>query len=110
MNKERFELLPGMDEETFESWCERRKISENDLIFIFKAVKYNPEYIQEKITVKDVARRLNKPIRYVHLCLQQGRFPFGMAIKMPGSDRYNYVIYPEKFKAYCGEIERREVQ
>lgn len=107
MDNKRFELLPGMDEETFEAWCTKRNLSENDLIFIFRSVKYNPEYVQEKITVKDVAARLNKSQRYIQLCLQEGKFPFGTAIKM-SSRRYNYVIFPEKFKAYCGELERRE--
>lgn len=53
--------------------------------------------------VKDVARATGKSEQVIRLCLQQGLLPFGTAIKMPGSQQFTYIIYPEKFKDYIGQ-------
>lgn len=54
--------------------------------------------------IADVAARLNKSQQFVRLCLQRGLFPFGTATKLPGSNRWNYVIFPEKFREYVGDL------
>ena len=54
--------------------------------------------------IADVARQLNKGEQYIRICLQRGLFPFGTATKIPGSSRWNYVIFPEKFREYVGEV------
>ena len=106
MDNKRFELLPGMDVETFESWCKKRNLSETDLIFIFRSVKYNPEYVPETIGVPDVAKRLGKTEQHIRVLLQKGMLPFGRAEKLNGRN-YTYIIFPEKFRTYCGETEGR---
>ena len=57
------------------------------------------------MTVQDVARALNKSPQFVRVCLQRGLFPFGVACKMPNSDKYTYVIFKAKFLEYVGENE-----
>lgn len=52
--------------------------------------------------IADVAARLNKSQQYIRICLQRGLFPFGTATKLPGSNRWNYVIFPAKFEEYVG--------
>lgn len=57
------------------------------------------------VDVNKVAERLGKCPQVVRIMLQKGMLPFGFAFKMPGSKMYTYVIYPEKFKEYCGPID-----
>lgn len=57
-----------------------------------------------RITVTQVAHQLKKSPQYIRLMLQQDKLPFGCAIKV--GQRWNYTIYPEKFREYVGEIER----
>ena len=40
----------------------------------------------------------------VRVGLQKGVFTFGAAIKMPGSSRFTYVIYPKEFERLFGEV------
>ena len=56
-----------------------------------------------KLTVTDVAKALNKSPQYIRLMLQRDKLPFGSATKM-SPHRWNYVIFPEKFKEYVGEV------
>ena len=56
-------------------------------------------YVQ-KITVADVARALGKSEQFIRLGLRENIFPFGTALKMKGSSRFCYVIYPEKFREF----------
>lgn len=56
------------------------------------------------ITTSDVAKALGKDTQLIRIMLQKGMLPFGTAFKKPGSSNYNYIIYPEKFREYCGEI------
>lgn len=58
-----------------------------------------------KITILDAAKTLNKSPQYIRLMLQQGKFPFGSATKM-SPHRWNYVIFPEKFREYVGEVKQ----
>lgn len=106
MDNKRFELLPGMDVDTFETWCKKRNLTETDLIFIFKSVKYNPEYVPEVVTVPDVAKYFGKSEQHIRVLLQKGMLPFGRAEKLHGR-YYTYIIFPEKFRQYCGEMEGR---
>jgi len=56
------------------------------------------------VTTSDVAKALGKDAQLVRIMLQKGLLPFGTAFKKPGSSNYNYIIYPEKFKEYCGDM------
>ena len=60
----------------------------------------------EKIKIKDVAQKLGKGEQSIRVMLQQGLLPFGAAVKIPGSSTWSYTIFPEKFKEYCGGVER----
>lgn len=53
--------------------------------------------------VKDVAQRLGKGEQCIRVGLQRGLFPFGTALNVSGN-RFNYIIYPEKFKEFLGEV------
>lgn len=55
------------------------------------------------MTVAEVAERLGKSPQSIRIALQRGLLPFGTALKMPGSGRYVYIIYPEKVKEFLGE-------
>lgn len=60
------------------------------------------------ISVEQAALRLGKSPQVIRILLQRGLLPFGFATKMPNSSVYTYIIYPEKFKEFCGEIEDQE--
>ena len=57
----------------------------------------------EVLTVTEVAEKLGKSPQSIRIALQRGLLPFGTALKMPGSGRYVYIIYPEKVREYLGE-------
>lgn len=55
-----------------------------------------------KITVPEAAAIMGVTPQFLRLALQQGRFPFGAAVKMK---RWSYYINPEQFRKYvAGEI------
>lgn len=56
-----------------------------------------------KITIKQIAEKLHKDQQTIRILLQRDMLPFGKAFKKDGSSHYNYVIFPEKFREYCGE-------
>ncbi len=60
------------------------------------------------ITVEQVALKLGKSPQVVRILLQRGLLPFGIATKMPESSIYTYVIFPEKFKEFCGDVNEEE--
>ena len=60
-----------------------------------------------KITIKQVADELGMHPQTVRVFIQSGRFPFGVAMKMPGSNQYTYTIFPQKFYEYIGEVGRK---
>lgn len=62
------------------------------------------------ISVEQVALKLGKSPQVIRIMLQRGLLPFGVASKMPDSSIYTYVIFPEKFKEFCGEIEQAETE
>ena len=55
----------------------------------------------EKMTVKEAARIMGVTPRFIQAGLQQGRLPFGQAIKF---DRWSYWISKEKFEKYLKEL------
>lgn len=60
------------------------------------------------ITVEQVALKLGKSPQVIRILLQRGLLPFGVASKMPDSSIYTYVIFPEKFKEFCGEVQQEQ--
>lgn len=75
------------------------------LTAIANALNVSPEWLVEsdnkKITVQFIADLMNTTPQTVRICLQQGEFPFGVAVKV-GGKRYTYLFYPEKVKEYFG--------
>ena len=57
-----------------------------------------------RITTNDVARTLGISTQAVRIFLQQGKFPFGAATKMPGSTQWMYIIFPKKFHEFCEDF------
>lgn len=54
------------------------------------------------ITVAYAAQQLGIPTQTLRVALQQGLYPFGVAIKMSG--RYTYQITPSLFEEYIGGL------
>ena len=54
-----------------------------------------------KVTVADVAKRLEKDPNVVRAYIRAGLYPFAVAMKMPGRKHYDYTIFPGKFEEYC---------
>lgn len=54
-----------------------------------------------KITVNDVAKRLQKDPNVVRAYIRAGLYPFAAAVQMPGRKHYDYTIFPAKFEEYC---------
>lgn len=52
---------------------------------------------RERITIKKAAE-----IQFLRVALQQGKLPFGTAVKM-SEKNYRYYIYPKKFYEYIGQ-------
>lgn len=63
-----------------------------------------PGQYKPSLAVKEVARALGVTPQFLRLGLQQGRFPFGTAVKMR---RWAYYINSERFYAYINA--RKEV-
>ena len=61
--------------------------------------------MSKKIKPKDVADALGISVQAVRIGLQQGKFPFGTAIKT-SDKKYTYAIYPKAFEKYIGEVEK----
>lgn len=54
-----------------------------------------------KVTVADVAARLQKDPNVVRAYIRAGLYPFAAAVQMPGRKHYDYTIFPAKFEEYC---------
>lgn len=50
-----------------------------------------------KITVKQIAKELHMPIGAIYGGIEQGKFPFGIAVK---GKRMNYYISPELYQEF----------
>ena len=59
---------------------------------------------QQKIKPQDVAKALGISVQAVRIGLQQGKFPFGWAIKTSRA-RHTYAISPKLFQDFLGEQE-----
>ena len=53
-----------------------------------------------RITIAEVAEALGQSQQTVRVFLQCGVYPFGVAMKQPGSKHYTYTIFPAKFHEY----------
>lgn len=60
--------------------------------------------MREQITIERAAQIMGVSPQTVRVGLQKGVFPFGVALKMPGSSRYTYVIYAAEFQRLYGEV------
>ena len=58
---------------------------------------------QNRIRIVDVADALGISVQAVRIGLQQGKFPFGTAIKTSEA-KYTYAIYPKAFEEYVGKV------
>ena len=56
--------------------------------------------INNKISIKGVAKRMGKSEQFVRVGLQRGILPIGTAIQL--SSRYTYHISPKLLKEYLG--------
>ena len=54
-----------------------------------------------RVTVADVAKRLQKDPNVVRAYIRAGLYPFAAAVQMPGRKHYDYTIFPAKFEEYC---------
>ena len=55
------------------------------------------------MTVNEVAKLLGKSPLTIRVGLQQGIFPFGVAMKTREDRKnYTYIIYPKKVKEFIG--------
>lgn len=60
--------------------------------------------MREPITIEKAAEVMGVSQQTVRVGLQKGVFPFGVAVKMPGSSRYTYVIYSAEFERLYGTV------
>lgn len=49
-----------------------------------------PAFTGRNVPVTEIAKAMHKDAQYVRVGLQQGAFKFGYAIKLEGSNEYNY--------------------
>lgn len=54
-----------------------------------------------RVTVTDVAKRLQKDPNVVRAYIRAGLYPFAAAVQMPGRKHWDYTIFPAKFEEYC---------
>lgn len=62
----------------------------------------------QPLTIDTVAKITGKSKQTIRVGLQQGFLPYGAAYKLPGSSKYVYEIYPEKFYDYYGRVTYEE--
>lgn len=55
-----------------------------------------------RVTIKEAASRLGIPEQHLRIALQQGKFPFGHAIKTT-ENRHTYYIHRGRLYEYIGE-------
>lgn len=49
-----------------------------------------PAFTGRNVPITEIAKAMHKDTQYVRVGLQQGAFKFGYAIKLDGSNEYNY--------------------
>lgn len=57
---------------------------------------------RERITIKKAAEIMKCSEQFLRVALQQGKLPFGTAVKM-SEKNYRYYIYPKNFYEYIGQ-------
>lgn len=55
---------------------------------------------KKNMTIKEVAKLLGKSEMFVRIGIQRQLLPFGIAIKLPGRERYSYHISPNAVYEY----------
>lgn len=60
------------------------------------------DYMSQKVTVAEAARRMGKAPQFVRLCMQRGLLPIGTATKT-GKKNWNYYISPKLLDEYIGK-------
>lgn len=54
-----------------------------------------PAFTGRNVPIKEIAKAIGKDAQYVRVGIQQGVLKFGVAIKLEGSNEYNYYC-PDK--------------
>lgn len=54
-----------------------------------------PAFTGRNVPIKEIAKAMGKDAQYVRVGIQQGILKFGVAIKLEGSNEYNYYC-PDK--------------
>lgn len=54
----------------------------------------------KNLTIKETAKLLGKSEMFVRIGIQKQLLPFGIAIKLPGRERYSYHIPPNAVYEY----------
>ena len=85
------QLLDGI---TPEEWIELIELIDNKMKLPDK---------KETISISQAAEIMGKAPHFIRLCLRDGTLPFGIAKKLPGSNRWSYYISPKLFYDYVGK-------
>jgi len=78
-------------------------------VSVAKREKYNWNKVWEgesmaaNIKVKEAAEIMGKCQQFVRVGLQRGLLPFGTAVKLSNSSKFNYYISPKLFYEYVGK-------
>lgn len=67
-----------------------------------------PAFTGRNVPVTEIAKAMHKDAQYVRVGLQQGAFKFGYAIKLDGSNEYNYYCPDRKVWEEIGYFNARE--
>jgi hypothetical protein len=63
----------------------------------------------EKITIKKAADILDCSEQFLRVALQQGKLPFGTAVKM-SKHNFTYYINPNQFYSFIGQTPPKEAK
>lgn len=55
-----------------------------------------PAFTGRNVPIKEIAKAIGKDAQYVRVGIQQGVLKFGVAIKLEGSNEYNYYCSDKK--------------
>lgn len=62
--------------------------------------------MKEIISVKEAAERLGRTENHIKKCIDQGLYPFGIAVKSEGGKKNQYDIYTRRMEAF---LEGRDI-
>lgn len=57
---------------------------------------------KKKLTIKETAKLLEKSESFVRIGIQRNILPFGIAVKLPGRERYSYLILANDVYKFLG--------